>query len=162
MDHHGEHHGSDHHGHHTLHFDGQTSAGFNQLPDDYLGLESTNDDLSRSEKNFVNINNELGFKMYKILLQKEEYKTKNLIFSPLSTSTMLAMIFLGARGSTSWEMNSILKLDEMISFNPHLMYKNVTDTLMENQHDFAIACIKQLWIDEVNYAKFKQCYFFHY
>ena len=149
MDHHGEHHGSDHHGHHTPHFEGQVSAIFNPLPDDYLGLESSNHHLSRSEKSFVDINNELGFKMYQNLLKKEEYKTKNLIFSPLSTSTMLAMVFLGARGTTSWEMNSILKLDEMISFNPHLMYKNVTDTLMENQNDFSIACIKQLWVDEV-------------
>ena len=152
MDHHGHHgneHHHNHHDHHPPHFDGQVSAIFNKLPEDYLGLESSTTHLSRSEKSFVDINNELGFQIYKLLLEKEEYKSKNLIFSPLSSSTMLAMIFLGARGTTSWEMNGLLKLDEMISFNPHLMYKNVTDTLMENQQDFAIACVKQLWVDEV-------------
>jgi len=149
MSHHGDH-GHGHHGHHPPHFEGQVSAIFNPLPEDYLGLESSSQHLSRSEKSFVDINNELGFKIYKSLLDKEEYQTKNLIFSPLSTSTMLAMVFLGARGTTSWQMNALLKLDEMISFNPHLMYKNVTDTLMENQNDFTIACMKQLWVDEVN------------
>ena len=121
---HMDHHGAHHHDHHTPHFEGQVSAIFNPLPDDYQGLESSTQHLSRSERSFVDINNELGFKIYKLLLEKEEYKSKNLIFSPLSTSTMLAMVFLGARGTTSWQMNTLLKLDEMISFNPHLMYKN--------------------------------------
>ena len=65
---------------------------------------------------------------------------------------MLAMIFLGARGTTSWQMNELLKLDEMISFNPHLMYKNVTEALMEMPDDLTAACVKQIWVDTVNKA----------
>jgi hypothetical protein len=30
------------------------------------------------------------------------------------------------RSATSWQINELLGLDEMITFNPHLLYKNVT------------------------------------
>jgi len=39
------------------------------------------------------------------------------------------MMFLGARGATSGEMNDILKLDDMVTFNPHIVFKNVTESI---------------------------------
>ena len=39
----------------------------------------------------------------------------------------------------------------MISFNPHLMYKSVTDDLVSDpSKDYVSACLKQLIVDEVN------------
>ena len=92
----------------------------------------------------MDINNDLGLKMYQRLVSQPEFKATNFVFSPIGLSTALAMVFLGARGSTSWQINEFLKLDEMITFNPHLMYKDVTDALMKNQPS---ACVKQLFID---------------
>ena len=40
----------------------------------------------------------------------------------------------------------------MISFNPHLMYKSVTDDLVSDpSKDYVSACLKQLIVDEVKF-----------
>ena len=96
------------------------------------GLEATQQ-LNRAQRNFVGINNNLGFEMFKATLEDPEHKEENLVFSSLSATTSLALVFLGARGVTSWEINELLRLDEMISFNPHLMYKSVTDDFETNE-----------------------------
>ncbi len=57
------------------------------------------------------------------------------------------MVFLGARGSTSWQMNELLRLDEMITFNPHLMFKEVQDDLDEAAGK--AAGVKLLLVDKV-------------
>ena len=153
--HHGDHgdhgghsdHGMGHHG--DSHHDNHGSApgpDFPELPKDHQGLEKTTSKLSRTQRKFVDINNELGLRMYRRLVSLEEFKNTNFVFSPIGLSTALAMVFLGARGSTSWQINEFLKLDEMITFNPHLMYKEVTDALVKNQPS---ACVKQLFIDKV-------------
>ena len=77
--------------------------------------------------------------------QKKCFKSINSIF---------IIVFLGARGVTSWEINELLRLDEMISFNPHLMYKSVTDDLETNEaSDFVSACFKTLVVDKVSISK---------
>ena len=77
--------------------------------------------------------------------------TSNLVFSPLSASSSLAMLFLGARGATSWQINELLRLDEMISFNPHLLYKNISDSLAEttDNGDVTAACFKLMLVSKV-------------
>ena len=86
----------------------------------------------------------MAFKMYRALLAENSHES--FTFSPISASSSLSLLFLGARSSTSWQINELLKvtelaisiclkichskLDEMISFNPHLLYKNITDTLV--------------------------------
>ena len=100
--------------------------------------------MSRSERLFVEINNDLAFRLYHSLIK--DRGTESLVFSPFSVATSLAMLFLGARGRTSWQMNSLLRFDEMISFNPHLLFKNVTEALSDAE---TAACVKQLFVDEV-------------
>ena len=149
---HHDHH--DHHGHmdHGHHDQGHTSSnGFHlpKLPEDHQGLEETTNKLKRAEKSFITINNDLGFTMFKQSIEDPEHIKENLIFSPLSATTSLALVFLGARGVTSWQINELLRLDEMISFNPHLMYKSITDDLGTSSEDsFTTACVKELLIDE--------------
>ena len=134
--HHGEHHGEMHHGHgEDHHGDHHSSSGgfhFPTLSPDHQGLEETSQ-LNRAQRNFVGINNNLGFDMFKATLEDPQHKKENLVFSSLSATTSLALVFLGARGVTSWEINELLRLDEMISFNPHLMYKSVTDDFETNE-----------------------------
>ena len=133
-------------GHHPFHPDSDLGPDFPDLPDDHEGLLASTAKLSRTQRKFVDINNDLGLKMYQRLVSQPDFKSTNFVFSPIGLSTALAMVFLGARGSTSWQINEFLKLDEMITFNPHLMYKDVTDALMKNQPS---TCVKQLFIDQV-------------
>ena len=140
--HHEVHHG--HHGHHG--HNGAPAAELPSIPENNEGLAATSAEMSRSERLFVEINNELAFKLYRSLLEKEKRATENLVFSPFSAATALAMIFLGARGTTSWQMNELLRFDEMISFNPHLLYKNVEEALSNTE---TAACVKQLFVDKV-------------
>lgn len=123
-------------------------------PEYNIGLEETNQDLTRAKRRFVDVNNEVGFSAYKDLLKLGGHKRENMVFSPLSLTTSLAMVFLGARGSTSWQINEVLKMDEMISFNPHLMYKNVTDAVGQSSRGGQEACVKQIFIDEVRCYRF--------
>jgi len=72
------------------------------------------------------------------------------------------MIFLGARGTTSWQMNELLRFDEMISFNPHLLYKNVAEALSNIE---SAACVKQLFVDKtedavIEFYKARVAYFY--
>ena len=152
---HGEHHMEGEHGIHEMHHhehDHHGGAGgfhFPPLPADHQGLEETSQ-LNRAQRNFVGINNNLGLDMFKATLENEKHARENLVFSSLSATTSLALVFLGARGVTSWEINELLRLDEMISFNPHLMYKSVTDDFESSDaHDFSSACVKTLVVDKV-------------
>ena len=93
----------------------------------------------------MDINNELGFKMYRSLLRDSNLSNKNFVFSPFSASAALAMVFLGARSRTSWQINGLLRLDEMITFNPHLLYKEINDLLADSDGS---ACVKGLYVDK--------------
>ena len=149
---HGHEHGEDHqhhhhHDHHNEHDMPHAQVSFPILEDNHLGLEATRADLTDDEKSFIDINNDLGLEIFRKLLKTDTWKTSNFIFSPLSALTSVSMLFLGARGDTSWQINELLKLDEIVSFNPHLLYKNVTDSLMLDEENSK--CVKQLFIQEV-------------
>ena len=106
--------------------------------------------------------------MYRSLLTSPTHSKSNLVFSPLSASSSLAMLFLGARGSTSWQINELLRLDEMISFNPHLLYKNVTESLAEaatEGQEATAACVKQMVVGMnedplIEFYKARAAYFY--
>lgn len=150
--HEGHEHDHSHHDHHDHdhHFTPSNlpKVALPQGPSESLGLTASTSHLTRAERAFVDVNNNLGFQFYRNLLK--EHGQENMVFSPISTSTSLAMIFLGSRGNTSWQLNEILRLDEMISFNPHLMFKNITDTLAESTESITSACLKALLVDKVS------------
>jgi serine protease inhibitor len=109
----------------------------------------TRNELTEDERSFVDINNDVALAMFRRVVKGSVWAASNLVFSPVSAVTSLAMLFLGARGDTSWEINELLKLDDIVSFNPHLLYKNVTESLMQNADLMTSACVKQLFIHEV-------------
>ena len=82
------------------------------LPAEHQGLEETTAQLKRSERKFVHINNNLGINMFKASVQDAVHRKENLVVSLVSATTSLAMIFLGARGVTSWQINELLRYRE--------------------------------------------------
>lgn len=109
------------HGHHDHEHSAQSVVNFPIPEEGHLGLDITRSDLTTAEREFIDINNELGLAIYRKLVKRDSLASTNLVFSPLSAVTSLAMQFLGARGDTSWEINELLKLDEIFEFNPHLV-----------------------------------------
>ena len=136
--------------HDETHFNqlAQAKKSIPRAPSGNLGLSRTNSASDSGTRKFVEINNDIGFKMYRKLLQ--EHSEENFVFSPVSATSSLAMLFFGARGSTYRQINELLKMDEMISFNPHLIYKNIiTDTLTSNNRQFTGASTKHLLVSKV-------------
>lgn len=92
------------------------------------GLEVTTKDLGEDIAQFTELCNELAFRYWHVMVDNID-KRRSFVLSPYSVTSMLAMMFMGARGSTSGEMNEILKLDDMVTFNPHFTLKNISDSI---------------------------------
>ncbi|CAK1555431.1 unnamed protein product [Leptosia nina] len=92
------------------------------------GLEVTTKDLGEDILQFVELCNELAFQYWDDITKHID-KKRSLVLSPYAITSMLAMMFMGARGATSGEMNEILKLDDMVTFNPHFTLKNISDSI---------------------------------
>lgn len=107
-------------------------------PKQALGLEQSTVDANADILEFAKLCNELAFTFWKSLTSEGISSARSLVISPFALTSMLAMIFLGARGSTSGEMNEMLRLDDMVTFNPHLIFRNITDSV-ENTKDGGIA-----------------------
>ena len=143
----------DHHHDHHLdadHFEqlAQAKKSLPPAPAGNLGLSVTNSDLDAATRNFVDINNEVGLRVFRSLAASRP--EDNLVFCPVSAASALAMIFLGARGATSWEINELLELDKMVSFNPHLLYKNISDTLTFQTDNFRSTSSKHILLSKVD------------
>lgn len=71
--------------------------------------------------------------------------------SPYAVTSLLAMVFLGARGATSGQMNDILRLDDMVTFNPHQVFQNVTESVLNSKTKgvATAAFVRQLYSDKV-------------
>ncbi|XP_077286669.1 uncharacterized protein LOC143911589 [Arctopsyche grandis] len=93
------------------------------------GLEKTTAALGKDVYEFSQLCNELAFKYWESVSSNGVDAKRSLVVSPFAVTSLLAMMFLGARGATSGEMNDILKLDDMVTFNPHIVFKNVTESI---------------------------------
>lgn len=119
----------------------QISAGF--------GLEDTTSQLDTDIYQFVQLCNELAFSFWKSTTGGLN-PSRSLVVSPFAATSLLAMVFLGARGATSGEMNEILKLDDMVTFNPHLIFRNVTESIEVSKRAgvAASAIVRELYSDK--------------
>ncbi|KAI4460355.1 serine protease inhibitor serpin [Holotrichia oblita] len=93
-----------------------------------FGLEDTTSKLDTDIYQFVELCNELSFGFWNAVTNGIS-TARSVFVSPFAATSLLAMVFLGARGATSGEMNEILKLDDMVTFNPHLIFKNVSESI---------------------------------
>lgn len=93
-----------------------------------FGLEDSTANLDSDIYQFVQLCNELAFGFWKSVTTGIS-SARSVFVSPFAATSLLAMVFLGARGATSGEMNEILKLDDMVTFNPHMIFKNVSESI---------------------------------
>lgn len=114
------------------------SVKLDPAPNQALGLEESTANVSEDILAFTRLCNELAFTFWRSLTSEGISSARSLVVSPFALSSMLAMVFLGARGSTSGEMNELLRLDDMVTFNPHLIFRNITDSV-ENPKEAQLA-----------------------
>ncbi|XP_065368838.1 mucin-2 [Calliphora vicina] len=121
-------------------------------PSNSKGLEASLANLDEDILAFAKLCNELAFSYWKSITSEKISSARSLVISPFALTSMLSMVFLGARGSTSGEMNDVLKLDDMVTFNPHLVFKNITDSV-EKAIDSDIATtafVREIFSDRAN------------
>ncbi|KAM7345684.1 uncharacterized protein ACRADG_011868 [Cochliomyia hominivorax] len=122
------------------------------VPSNSKGLEASLANLDDDILAFAKLCNELAFSYWKSITSEKISSARSLVMSPFALTSMLSMVFLGARGSTSGEMNDVLKLDDMVTFNPHLIFKNITDSV-EKAMDSDIATsafVREIFSDRAN------------
>ncbi|XP_017074903.2 mucin-5AC [Drosophila eugracilis] len=121
-------------------------------PESSEGLEASTAAIDGDLQSFARLCNELAFSYWRAITSEKISSARSLVISPFALTSMLSMVFLGARGSTSGEMNEILKLDDMITFNPHLIFKNITNSV-EHSTDSDIATtafVREIFSDRAN------------
>ncbi|XP_070153821.1 uncharacterized protein [Polyergus mexicanus] len=123
------------------------------------GLDITIKHTSTDIINFARLCNELAFNFW-VATNKGLSTARSLALSPFGMTSLLAMIFLGARGPTSDQMNEVLGLDDVATFNPHLVFQNITDTvsLARNQGIANAAFVRELFADKMKVRKLMPFY----
>ncbi|KAH8372366.1 hypothetical protein KR093_011214 [Drosophila rubida] len=121
-------------------------------PQSSQGLEASTVRLDEDVVSFARLCNELAFSYWKAITSEKISSARSLVISPFALTSMLSMVFLGARGSTSGEMNEILKLDDMVTFNPHLIFRNITNSVEQSMEgDIATAAfVREIFSDRAN------------
>ncbi|KAL6423698.1 hypothetical protein ACFW04_010298 [Cataglyphis niger] len=123
------------------------------------GLDVTIKHTSTDIINFARLCNELAFNFW-VATNKGLSTARSLALSPFGMTSLLAMIFLGARGPTSEQMNEVLGLDDVATFNPHLVFQNITDTvsLARSQGIANAAFVRELFADKMKVRKLMPFY----
>ncbi|KAK0161513.1 hypothetical protein PV327_009975 [Microctonus hyperodae] len=123
------------------------------------GLDSSIDKLDADIAYFSIICNNLAFNFWNAV-NTGLSTSRSLSLSPFGMTSILAMIFLGARGPTSDRMNQVLKLDDVTSFNPHLVFQNITDSvgIAEKQGIANVAFVRELFADQSKVRKLMRFY----
>ncbi|KAI8036493.1 hypothetical protein M5D96_010651 [Drosophila gunungcola] len=121
-------------------------------PESSQGLEASTAPMDADLQSFARLCNELAFSYWRAITSEKISSARSLVISPFALTSMLSMVFLGARGSTSGEMNEILKLDDMVTFNPHLIFKNITSSVEQaTDSDIATAAfVREIFSDRAN------------
>ncbi|KAK0157466.1 hypothetical protein PV328_011209 [Microctonus aethiopoides] len=123
------------------------------------GLDSSIEKLDADIAYFSIICNNLAFTFWNAV-NSGLSTSRSLSLSPFGMTSILAMIFLGARGPTSDRMNQVLKLDDVTSFNPHLVFQNITDSvgIAEKQGIANVAFVRELFADQSKVRKLMRFY----
>ncbi|XP_063231283.1 mucin-2 isoform X2 [Bacillus rossius redtenbacheri] len=128
----------------------QSTVDLRPAPEESLGLESSMADLDKDVGDFAELCNELALKLWKPAANRRATVSRSLVMSPFAVTSLLAMVFLGARGGTSGQMNDILRLDDVVTFNPHQVFRNVTESLVatKNPGVATAAFVRELYSDK--------------
>lgn len=103
-------------------------------PKQALGLEESTLNANDDILEFTKFCNEVAFDFWRVLNNEGISSARSLVVSPFALTSMMAMLFLGVRGRTSGEINDLLHLDDIVTFNPHAMFRNITESV-DNKYD---------------------------
>lgn len=116
-------------------------------PEEALGLAASTEHLNTDLSQFADLCNKLAFSFWQSITADGISQARSVIVSPFALTSMLSMIFLGARGGTSEEMNDLLRLDDMTTFNPHVVIRNITESIEQSKSSgiAAAAFVRELY-----------------
>lgn len=97
-------------------------------PKQALGLEESTAHAGEDILEFTRFCNEVAFNFWTVYNDGIS-SARSLTLSPFALTSMLAMLFLGARGRTSGEIDAMLHLDDIVTFNPHAMLRNISESV---------------------------------
>ncbi|XP_059480023.1 mucin-2-like [Neocloeon triangulifer] len=109
-----------------------------------LGLEATTVTLDEDVRRFIDLSNDIGIRLYKHTTSDLD-KRRSIAISPFGATSLIAMVFIGARGQTSAQINDFLPFDDMITFNPHLVMRNITDSVIMSPDLHSAAIVRELY-----------------
>ena len=98
---------------------------------------------SRHLTSFTQEDNSFGLAMYGLLRQRPG----NVIFSPLSIRTALAMAYLGARGATAAQMREALRFTSSDE-TPHVALAEIIQRLNAGGGRYEMALANGLWVQK--------------
>nr|XP_029728791.1 mucin-3A-like [Aedes albopictus] len=116
-----------------------------EFPEESDGI--SDEDESGEMNNFFKLCNRIGVDMYQSITSQREFdQTKSFSFSPFSAISMMSMLHLGARGKTADQINKLIGLDEMTSFNPHVTFRTISQSIEEENSNSYF--VRMLFSDE--------------
>ncbi|CAG7731817.1 unnamed protein product [Allacma fusca] len=139
-----------HHGEHHQHGSSEKRPTFSPAPPGNPGLEASVTSADPEMRSFIDINNRLALRLFSSVtnpVSKSTTSYNNMVLSPFAILSSLSMMFLGARGSTAQQLDGLLQLDDMVTFNPHMLYNNITQSFL-SQPNTAAALIRLLIADK--------------
>lgn len=104
-------------------------------PKQALGLEESTAHAGEDILEFTRFCNDVAFNFWIALSNDGISSARSLALSPFALTSMLAVLFLGARGRASAEINELLHFDDIVTFNPHALLRNVSESVNEKQDD---------------------------
>lgn len=104
-------------------------------PKQALGLEESTAHAGEDILEFTRFCNDVAFNFWVALNNDGISSARSLALSPFALTSMLAVLFLGARGRTSTEINDLLHFDDIVTFNPHALLRNVSESVNDRQDD---------------------------
>lgn len=118
-------------------------------PQENLGLAASTANLNSDLSDFSKLCNELAFTFWKSITADGISQSRSVVISPFALTSTLSMIFLGARGQTSGEMNDLLRLDDTVTFNPHVVFRNISESVEQSRNSgiAAAAFARELYSD---------------
>ena len=99
--------------------------------------------MSHDVKNLVNASNNFALDLYKQLKEAE----KNMFFSPISLSTALSMVYIGARENTEDEMKEVLGLTIQRRRLP-LAYETLLEEIEMKDSNSVLEIANALWLQK--------------
>ena len=98
-----------------------------------LGICGSPSDIESNTNHLAKANNNFALHLYQTLAMDPDMD--NIFFSPISISTALAMIFLGARGNTANQMIEVLKFNTIEESNLHSSFAELNTAIFSKSAD---------------------------